>query len=165
MGLLFSYIRLYWIHRSYVAFSTSKGRMKKRYIICSVKGKHVTIMPYIRVQTGVQKKMTVLQTSYLSVFANGSNLRVPSRADKIKRLSQWIVALFYQHEMFWNPHNFIMRVPEKVHRTFSHLALWTRAKLRFGGFRKQSTGLFSISRLLKLRLFYSPNLRLLASTA
>ena len=29
---------------------------------------------------GVQKEMTVLQTSYLSVFANGSNLRVPSRA-------------------------------------------------------------------------------------
>ena len=96
---------------------------------------------------------------------SGPRVRVPSRADKIKRLSQWIVALFYQHEMFWNPHNFIMRVPEKVHRTFSHLALCTRAKLRFGGFRKQSTGLFSISRLLKLRLFYSPNLRLLASTA
>ena len=127
---------------------------------------------------------------------SGPRVRVPSRAGKIKRLSQRIVALFYQHEMFWNPHNFIMRVPEKVHRTFSHLALCTRAKLRFGGFRKQSTGLFSISRwnnriidvsehriiplcvflkrstgpfhisrLLKLRLFYSPNLRLLASTA
>ena len=54
---------------------------------------------------------------------SGPRVRVPSRADKIKRLSQWIVALFYQHEMFWNPHNFIMRVPEKVHRTFSHLAL------------------------------------------
>ena len=32
------------------------------------------------VQPGVQKKMTVLQTSYLSVFADNSNLRVPSRA-------------------------------------------------------------------------------------
>ena len=32
------------------------------------------------VQLGVQKKMTVLQPSYLSVFANNSNLRVPSRA-------------------------------------------------------------------------------------
>ncbi len=54
---------------------------------------------------------------------SGPRVRVPSRAGKIKRLSQWIVALFYQHEMFGNPHNFIMRVPEKVHRTFSHLAL------------------------------------------
>ena len=36
------------------------------------------------VQTRVQKKMTVLQTSYLSGFANGSNLRVPSRA-RIKK--------------------------------------------------------------------------------
>lgn len=127
MGLLFSYIRLYWIHRSYVAFSTSKGRMKKRYIICSVKGKHVTIMPYIRVQTGVQKKMTVLQTSYLSVFANGSNLRVPSRAlclnkkEHLFRCSFFVQAglkraLHPRKTSFW-------RVPKTVHRTVFHLAL------------------------------------------
>ena len=124
MGLLFSYIRLYWIHRSYVAFSTSKGRMKKRYIICSVKGKHVTIMPYIRVQTGVQKKMTVLQTSYLSVFANGSNLRVPSRALNPRKTSFW-------------------RVQKTVHRTVFHLALIEIETLLFHEFA--STCLYSIN--------------------
>lgn len=48
-------------------------------VVAKNKSWNVNLYYSKRVQPGVQKKMTVLQPSYLSVFANGSNLRVPSR--------------------------------------------------------------------------------------
>ena len=103
-------------------------------------------------------------------------LRVPSRAlvlnkkEHLFRCSFFVQAglkraLHPRKTSFW-------RVPKTVNRTVFHLALVKTDNRCFGthiislcGFLKRSTGPFHISRLLKLRLFYSPNLRLLASTA
>ena len=107
---------------------------------------------------------------------SGPRVRVPSRAlvlnkkEHLFRCSFFVQAglkraLHPRKTSFW-------RVPKTVHRTVFHLALVKTDNRCFGthiislcGFLKRSTGPFRISRLLKLRLFYSPNLRLLASTA
>ena len=104
------------------------------------------------------------------------DVRVPSRAlvlnkeEHLFRCSFFVQAglkraLHPRKTSFW-------RVPKTVHRTVFHLALVKTDNRCFGthiislcGFLKRSTGPFHISRLLKLRLFYSTNLRLLASTA